>query len=539
MKSLKCIVMAFLMILSAAFFSACNANSSQIIIVNVYDEVRSLDPLLASNPTEIAIANAAFYNLFMFNDDGGIVTQAAKSYEFSSGANPTLTIELRQNLYWANGDKLTADCFLFSLQRAVKLGDDSPLAFYLGVIENARDIMDGILHYSELGINTNGNYGLRINFEYGQTNENFLHTLTLPITAPTNRAFFENTRGRYGLTYYHTLTNGAYAFTTFSEELVRLRPRENYNGILANRGINIAINDSDVDTSGWVASRHAHVAIGPNFAFVSDNSLPFLEFYHEIYALHTNPANTYLNGTGIHRALNLAIDNAALEVRFNGIYTATCNLAAQDMRFRGLEISNEILRGWVRRSDSYGRDYYYNTGNLSHEFNPAWALERFQVAFPTGVSMPNLTLIFEDVPQMQLIAAEIAQSWQAHLNFHVRIIGLNRAELLRRIESENFDIALRPISVPNACLVALSHEFSDISKFTAAPQNAGRTWFTPTTNFNEMNNNFERFNSNFTHDDSMFTPLFQSATHIFYQPNRLNHSPVLHPNGHINLRRLQ
>ena len=521
MKSLKCIVMAFVLIFSVAFFSSCDANNRQVIIINVYDEIHSLDPLLASNSTEIAMAHAAFYNLFEFDEDGEIAPLAAKNYSFTLDA---LTIELHQDLYWANGDKLTADCFLFSLQRAIKIADNSPLTFYLEPIKNARNIMNGTAPYSELGVSINDEFSLTIHFEVGQVNENFLHTLTLPIAAPTNRAFFENTRGRYGLTHYHTLTNGAYTFTTFTDSLIRLRPNANHHDETLNSGINLVPTSQNIDATNFVDSRHAHLAIGRAFVFSDTVSLPFLEVYQEIYALHTNPSNKYLSAANIHSALNLAIDNLQLKEQLNDLLSVTCNLTASDITFRGRQIPSELLR---------------QDCSTLHSFNPTLALELFQGVFPTGTDTPSITLLFEDVPELQQAAAQIAQSWQAHLNFHVRIVGLQRGELLRRIEGGNFDIALRPLSVPNACLVALSREFSNTSVFTNSPQNQSSTLFAPATNYNEMLDSFEQFNSNFSHNNSLFTPLFEASARVFYQPRTLTNTPTLHPNGHINFRRLQ
>lgn len=90
------------------------------------NEPRNINPLLSqSNDTDRDLVSLIYSGLIEYNDEGKIVPDLAQSYEISSdGLN--YTVYLKENAYWHDGKKVTADDVIFTIQTAQNSDYGSP-----------------------------------------------------------------------------------------------------------------------------------------------------------------------------------------------------------------------------------------------------------------------------------------------------------------------------------------------------------------------------------------------------------------------------
>ena len=69
-------------------------------------------------------------------------------------------------------------------------------------------MLAGLADESSLGVSANG--PLTLVFRLSERDDNFLAKLAMPGAAPCDEAFFESTRGTYGLTAKTTLASGSF-----------------------------------------------------------------------------------------------------------------------------------------------------------------------------------------------------------------------------------------------------------------------------------------------------------------------------------------
>ncbi len=119
----------------------------------LYEPVNSLNPLSPQNDSETAILNIIYPPLIEF-DNGEIFSRYIKNYYFSPDYL-TLTIELKDNLFWSNGTKISADDLKFSFDILKKSNQSNKAIFF----ENVElEIIDP--HKVKFVLNFNNNYFL-------------------------------------------------------------------------------------------------------------------------------------------------------------------------------------------------------------------------------------------------------------------------------------------------------------------------------------------------------------------------------------------
>ena len=206
LKMLKKMISVIITVLMCLSISACNESYKDAYIYFELDSIpKTLDPQLVSTKDEITAVRCLFGGLLRYDSEGKCIPSAAKSYEKS---DLTYTFIIKDDAAWKNGQKLIADDFVFALKRAIDPKIKAPFASLLGSIKNGKKILEGSLSPDSLGVYSVDEKTLKIQLEYDDPE--ILNTLTLPVTMPCNRAFFETCKGKYGLNIDSVLCNGSY-----------------------------------------------------------------------------------------------------------------------------------------------------------------------------------------------------------------------------------------------------------------------------------------------------------------------------------------
>jgi len=162
--------------------------AEQVIHRGNGEEPTTLDPHLAEGVPSGNILRDLFEGLTTEAPDGTIVPGAAMRWNISRDAR-TYTFYLDRNATWSNGDPLTADDFVFSLQRVANPATASNTAHILLPILNAREVLSGEKPPTELGVSSLDEHTLQITLAY--PTPYFLGVLAHPATYPVHRPSLE------------------------------------------------------------------------------------------------------------------------------------------------------------------------------------------------------------------------------------------------------------------------------------------------------------------------------------------------------------
>lgn len=238
MKKTASIICCLLLIIT--IFSGCKPKEKKIDLIYPFSgNINSYDPQVASTADEFLITENCFEGLIRCDDEGNISPGCA--YEWHTEDNGLkYTFKLQKGLKWhifnsvqeRMGDEyapeITADDFVFALQRAVSPETECPLYSTVSCIENAAEINSGYADINELGAKSVDDYTLEIRLS--SADDGFLQALSGAAAMPCNREFFEKTNGRYGLDLKFTMFNGQFILTNELEKSYILKNNASYSG---------------------------------------------------------------------------------------------------------------------------------------------------------------------------------------------------------------------------------------------------------------------------------------------------------------------
>ena len=103
----------------------------------------TLDPHLVTDTTSAGLVVEMFSGLVGLNSELEIVPDLAESWDVSEGGTQ-YTFNLRDDIKFSDGSKVTARDFIYSFNRAANPDTESPVAeLYLGDILGVQDVIDG------------------------------------------------------------------------------------------------------------------------------------------------------------------------------------------------------------------------------------------------------------------------------------------------------------------------------------------------------------------------------------------------------------
>ena len=146
MKPTKRLLSLLLALCMALTLAACGAAEPEHMTVRaaLVDAPRTLDPALAVTETEKTVAGQLFEGL-MKQTSSGIVPGQASSYTYvdNMDGTETYTFTLRSDIYWSDGQQVTAGDFVYAWQRLVDPETNSPHASILNMVAGYADAVAG------------------------------------------------------------------------------------------------------------------------------------------------------------------------------------------------------------------------------------------------------------------------------------------------------------------------------------------------------------------------------------------------------------
>ena len=221
MKKLVSILLCVLLVLTLVACGSNNNNekdpeASSEVVIQVPADVMSMDPQWATDGQSFSAQNLCFAGLTQLDADGNPVADAAEKWDISPDGC-TYTFHLRDT-YWSNGEKLTANDFVYAWQRLVApdFGSDYNWLLETANIVNA-DAYDPESGHTpaDLGVKAIDEKTLEVTLT--QPTGFFLQIVSFPSTFPLNQKFFESVGDQYALSLDNMLFCGPYKMTSWDQ----------------------------------------------------------------------------------------------------------------------------------------------------------------------------------------------------------------------------------------------------------------------------------------------------------------------------------
>lgn len=152
--------------------------------------------------------------LYRINEKNEAVPNLAVALPTVSEDGLTVTMEIRNNAKYSNGEKITAADIVYAAQRVVDPATGSQSANNLSFIKNATEIIAGTKKPEELGVKALSD--TKLEFTLVSPNSYINTTLSTTLLSPVNRKFVEAQGENYGLTSDNLLASGPFVLTDWN-----------------------------------------------------------------------------------------------------------------------------------------------------------------------------------------------------------------------------------------------------------------------------------------------------------------------------------
>ncbi|MGM9906340.1 peptide ABC transporter substrate-binding protein [Lactobacillus sp.] len=215
MQKIKKFTLAAVSVSAAFLLAACgsqqsSSSSSKDKQVLKLSATAPLDTIDISKATGYGQTGNVFESFYRLGKNGQPAAGLAKSGTVSKDGK-TWTFKLRSNAKWSNGEKITAQDFVYSWRRTINPKTASPYAYLFSGIKNADEIIAGKKDPSSLGIKA-------LNQETVQVKLNrpiayFKVLMAYPLFGPQNENFIKKAGKKYATSSKYMLYSGPFKIT--------------------------------------------------------------------------------------------------------------------------------------------------------------------------------------------------------------------------------------------------------------------------------------------------------------------------------------
>ena len=430
------ILITAVMILNVlAIFTGCEEDdgSGHTFKYNLSSNPQNLDPQLASDESSIMVIENIMSGLVKKGSDGSIQPDAAKSYTISDDGL-VYTFELKDDIYWESAadftEKLTANDFVFAFQRIY----DSEALFspYIDdflCIKNAEAVSKGSLSKEKLGVTATSDKTLQIELEYPCFD--LLEKLTLTGAKPCSKAFFEFTKGRYGLSAETTASNGAFYLKEWNFDpywdnnymILRRNKSNSENYFTYPYSLNFFIKKgTDSNMSDFLAG-DIDCTVVSNYDKKIFEKKRYESYATKTYGLIFNTNSKYLASKSIREALSSSFVRVESQ---NPDYVSGCGIIPLGVSVAGRKY----------------RELVSDEGFNLYDKGKALSLWNSELKANNFVSIDGLKITIPESFGETALVSSITEQWQQNLEFYCGIEVVSENEYQLKLSNGTYDIAL-------------------------------------------------------------------------------------------------
>lgn len=430
------ILITAVMILNVlAIFTGCEEDdgSGHTFKYNLSSNPQNLDPQLASDESSIMVIENIMSGLVKKGADGSIQPDAAKSYTISDDGL-VYSFELKDDIYWESAadftEKLTANDFVFAFQRIY----DSEALFspYIDdflCIKNAEAVSKDSLSKEKLGVTATSDKTLQIELEYPCFD--LLEKLTLTGAKPCSKAFFEFTKGRYGLSAETTASNGAFYLKEWNYDpywdnnymILRRNKSNSENFFTYPYSLNFFIKKgTDSNMSDFLAGDIDCTVIS-NYDKKIFEKKRYESYATKTYGLIFNTNSKYLASKSIREALSSSFVRVESQ---NHDYVSGCGIIPLGVSVAGRKY----------------RELVSDEGFNLYDKGKALSLWNNELKANNLVSIDGLKITVPESFGETALISSVTEQWQQNLEFYCGVEVVSENEYQLKLSNGNYDIAL-------------------------------------------------------------------------------------------------
>ena len=215
MQKIKKFTLAAVSVSAAFLLAACGSQQSsssaskdkQVLKLSA---TAPLDTIDISKATGYGQTGNVFESFYRLGKNGQPAAGLAKSGTVSKDGK-TWTFKLRSNAKWSNGEKITAQDFVYSWRRTINPKTASPYAYLFSGIKNADEIIAGKKSPSSLGIKALNQETVLV--KLNRPIAYFKVLMAYPLFGPQNEAFIKKTGKKYATSSKYMLYSGPFKIT--------------------------------------------------------------------------------------------------------------------------------------------------------------------------------------------------------------------------------------------------------------------------------------------------------------------------------------
>ncbi|RIM82175.1 peptide ABC transporter substrate-binding protein, partial [Staphylococcus arlettae] len=230
MKKFKLLIITIALAVVLAGCSSAEgiySDKGQVFRKVIPQDMASLDTAMVTDTVSFDIFNQVYEGLYSLNDKDEAIPGVAKELPKESNGGKTLTIKLRKDAKWSNGDKVTAHDFVYSWQRALKPDTAAEYAYIMYDIKNAEEVNLGKKDVDELGVKAVDDYTLKVELTkpIPYINELFAFGIFMPQNEKAVKKYGE----QYGTTAEKSVYNGPFKVKNWKvEDKIELEKNNDY-----------------------------------------------------------------------------------------------------------------------------------------------------------------------------------------------------------------------------------------------------------------------------------------------------------------------
>jgi len=410
--------------------SAAAGDSEQVLHYTAPTELATMDTALITDINSSNYLGHVIEGLLRIDEEGNPVPAIAADEGTVSEDGLTYTYKLREDAVWSNGTPVTANDFVYALQKLVDPETGASYSYLAETIVNAPEIMAGEKDPSELGVTANGDN--EITFQLTQPTPYFKYLLAFTAFFPQNQAFVEEQGEEYGTSSDTLLANGPFILenwdgTGLTWDLVK---NEDYYAadeitldeidVQVIKETSTAVNlfeSGEIDNAQLTGEMVKQYEGNENVVVQKKARTAYVEF---------NWANEYLQNDKLREALGLVINTEEL----------VNNVLADG----STEISGFLPADFVS-DPATGEDFTEETGTAA-EFDVEKAQQLWEEAkAELGVDSITLRLVGDDDEKNKKISQYIQGQIQNNLSgITIELQNVPKKNRLALADADDFDL---------------------------------------------------------------------------------------------------
>ncbi len=445
MKRILCVLLSALML--PALLSGCgkkkNADEPFVFRAGIRSAITSLDPAMNTDTDANSVFYALYENLMRMNDGGSgeavLDNGMAKEYteETNFDGTVTYTFTLRASARWSDGQKVTADDFVYAWQRLADPATASPNHALMSVVAGYDEVRESG-DKTKLQVSAKDDSTLVVTLSAPCAY--FIEGIcTAVATMPLRRDLAEST----AFDKAPLVSNGAYSAEQWSlgSELTAARNAEYYEARIVGPDT-LRFVFAENSREAWALYENGEIDYVDHLpdeviAELSQQSgWAARDILATVCVLYNNETDLFSN-EHIRMAFDLAIDRAAVTTAAGAENRAATGLVPHGIPDAGeTEDDFRTTGGTLCAADEETLDERQEKAREELTFAGYYSTAMF----------PPVELLYVSGTESGAVATALQETWSGVLGVNVMLRGVTQAEYDSRMEQGNYELALQKVT---------------------------------------------------------------------------------------------